>query len=111
MFVAGLLVAVGGAVVVLFASMYRAQIQIPERPVYNAELAEAQIDSLSPGSAWDAWKEIRQSGLGHYRPPARHLAQQALESTKMAIIVASIVGLCGVATAAGAVLFRGGKRK
>jgi hypothetical protein len=110
-FAAGILLALGGAAVVIFACMFRAQIRIPERPVYKAEQVEADIDAWSPRQAWDAWGEIREQGLGRYRPPAHHLARQALERTELLIIVGSIAGLFGVVAAAGAVLFRGGKPK
>jgi hypothetical protein len=98
---------VAGATVAVFISTYRARIEIPERPVYDAERVEREIDAWSPGRAWDEWKQMREEGLGYYQPPAHHMARRALERTKAVIVAATIISLCGVVAAVAACLFRG----
>ncbi len=108
--VGGFLLAGGGLAVVIFAGMYRTQLGMFERPVYDAEMAQAEIDALSPGQAFDTWAQIRENGLGPYRPPLHFMARQSRERSMVVMIVASVLALCGITSAAGAILFRRGRR-
>lgn len=107
LFAAGCVLALGGlAVAGLFGADW-VRITIPPLPEANVEPSLAEVDALSAAAAWDAWTELRNEGLGPYVPPAKFMAEAALQRMFRVMVGALVVAAAGAVIAVTTILLPG----
>jgi hypothetical protein len=102
LFALGLLIAAVSLGFAGVAAIAWLRTEVPEPPAENLEMALTMIDGLDASGSWDAWVDLRDNGLGPYRPPVSYLVLEA-KNRMLRIVLAGLIAFAvGIVTAAAA---------